>query len=301
MVPLIGTGPLVVVLSGYSPAVIEPDGGRSMNTQDIIKKIETLKGGYLTPDEQRYRLLGVALNAPVDKKADYVIITGCSPLYYFNPVRSVVAFLNHFAVDYTFLSQESCCGRPIVDSMSQEREISSEQRNGYEDFISRSLGKNIERARNLARKAIVIICPGCNVTWQGYSQDKEPAQIYYLDLVLELLARAGSPPKKGQGAEYDFFEGCHKFHQFTPDALKAMTENSRKVLTELKGLSFPEIPASFCCRSTPKELFLASKTGIIVTPSTCCYSFLTRSRSENDPEVKFLVEIVNRYQGVTGY
>lgn len=272
-----------------------------MSTQDIIRKIETLKGSYLTPDEQRYRLLKVALNTPVDKKADYVIITGCSPLYYFTPVKSVVELLNHFAVDYTFLSQEACCGRPIVDAMSQEPAIAPEQQKGGEDFICRSLGENIERAKNLARKAIVIICPGCNVTWQGYSQEKEPEQIYYLDLVLELLTRTRPPPKKEPSEKFDFFEGCHKFHRFTPDALKAMTENSRKVLAGLKGLSFPEIPVSFCCRSTPEELFSASETGTIVTPSSCCYAFLTRSRSANGPEVKFLAEIVNRYLGISGH
>ena len=89
-----------------------------------------------------------------------------------------------------------------------------------------------------------------------------------------------------------FYEGCHRWHRFVPDFQESILENSQKVMARVEGLSFNEISSDVCCRFGAPKIFASRQTNTIVTPSSCCYSFLTQARSIDSPKVKFLTEIL---------
>ncbi len=256
-----------------------------MDVVEAIKKIENL-GSSLDHYEQRERLLRVGLGANVDKKADYVIKTGCYGLFSLAPVKSFIDLMHHFGVSYTFLSKEVCCGRNIVEDMFLQGLKDEAQRQSYEGFVRQCASNNLTQAKALGAKAMVTICAGCNTMWNRYLKDEGVEVLHYLDLILKAFNGSRLP------LEVDFYEGCHRWHKFVPDFQESMIENSKKVMARVEGLVFREISSKLCCRLVPEKIFASSQTSTIVTPNGCCYGFLTRSRPADGPRVKFLAEIL---------
>jgi Fe-S oxidoreductase len=257
---------------------------------ESLRMIRT-HGGMLDRDGQREKLLKVGLKANVDKQAKYVVITGCHPIFSLAPVKSFTNCLHHFGINYTFLSSEICCGHPIIESMFRQKVQDEGKRQHYEDYTYQCLEKSYKQARDLGSRKIVTICPGCNTTWNRYYGDQDVDVMHYLDLLL--IAFSGSSLSRN----IDFYEGCHKLHNFVPDFQDSMIQNSKDVLSRIQGLTVNEISSSICCRVSPQKVFSASKTETIVTPSGCCYTQLTKSNSENGPNIKFIAEIV--YESLT--
>lgn len=236
--------------------------------------------------EQRERLLRIGLGANVDEGADYVITSGCYPLSSMIPLESFIDLLNALRASYTFLSKEVCCAHPVVEPIFRKNLKDDRQRNSYEDFARQCLIKNVTKAKEFGVKGIVTLCCGCNTMWNSYCEDQRLAVSHYLDLTLELF------PGSRLNREVDFYEGCHRLHNFTTDFQESMIDNSKKVLARVEGLKLREVSNGLCCRVSPGKIFASSCTNTIVTPSVCCYSFLTLSRPEDGPKVKFLTEIL---------
>ena len=139
-----------------------------IDPQEACEKIERL-GSYLDHDEQRERLLRSGIGTRVDQNADYVVMSGCNPLFSLTAVRSVVDLLNLFGVHYTFLSKEVCCGRPIAEGVFYQKPSDDEKRQ-YDDFIRRSLASNIRQAKELGAKGMINLCPGCHMIWNIHAK-----------------------------------------------------------------------------------------------------------------------------------
>ena len=264
-----------------------------INSAEALRKIEK-QGSFLDHYEHRERLLKIGLGAKVDKKANYVIASGCYPVSSLTPLKAVIELLNAFEASYTFLSREVCCGHPVVEVMLRERPKDEQQTRNYENFARQCLTKNIIQAKELGAEAIVTLCCGCNTMWNHYSKNQGLPILHYLDLILEIFS------KSRLNREVDFFEGCHQLHNFNPDFQESMTENSKKVLGRVEGLNFREVSNGLCCRISPEKIFASSHTNTVVTPSVCCYSFLTISRPVDGPKVIFLGEILCESLGITG-
>ncbi len=252
---------------------------------EILKRIENV-GGRLDRHEQREMLLSRGLGANVDKEAEYVIQTGCYAPFSITPVKSLIELMHYFGVSYTFLSREDCCGKSIVEGMFREGLKDDGQSPDYERYSRQSLSNKLTQAKDLGATAMVTICAGCNTMGNRYNEGRGLAILHYLDLVLKVFDGSRLP------LEVDFYEGCHKWHRFAPDFQESMIENSKKVMARVEGLIYKEIPSKICCRFGAAKIFAASQTGIIVTPSSCCFNFLTRSRATDSPKVKFLAEIL---------
>ena len=154
-----------------------------------LEKIQRL-GSYIDHYEQRERLLRSGLGASVDKRADYAVMTGCNPLFSLTAVSSFVDLLKYFGVSYTFLSKEVCCGRPIREGMFYKEQVNDSEKEEYEDFIRESLLKNVIAAKELGAKAIISICPGCDMTWNLYGKKLGIDIMYYTEFLLPLFKNA---------------------------------------------------------------------------------------------------------------
>ncbi len=256
-----------------------------------MKKIEAL-GNYLDHREQRLRLLKVGLQVNTDRPAENVILTGCHPLFSITPVKSLSEILTHFGVSFTFLSREHCCGHQPLKQHFDEQSQDQEKIRLYDDFARISESGNLLQAKELGAKAIVTICSGCNTMWNRLSTNQGVEIRYYLDLLLDVFE--GSQMER----HIDFYEGCHRQHNFVPEFQNSIPENSKRVLARIEGLTLYDLPARLCCRIAPEKVMSLSRTGTIVTPSACCYSFLTRSRTADSPKIKFLGEILSESLGI---
>ena len=170
--------------------------------------------------------------------------------------------------------------------MFRENLKDDEQSPDYERYSRHSLSSKLTQAKDLNASGIVTICPGCNVMGNRYNEDHGLAILHYLDLILKVFEGSRLP------LEVDFYEGCHRWHRFVPDFQESIPENSKKVMARMEGLVYNEIPSKICCRLGAAKIFASSQTGVIVTPSSCCYSYLTKARLADSPKVKFLTEIL---------
>ena len=263
----------------------------AMGPDDAMNKIELL-GNFLDHHEQRLRLLKVGLQVNTDQPSENVLLTGCHPLTSFTPVKSVSDVLTHYGVSFTFLSREYCCGhQPLTLYFNEDKQEPSKIRI-YDDFARKSESQNIVKAKELDARAIVTICAGCNTMWNRLSKNQGLEIRHYLDLILDVFEHAHLE------REIDFYEGCHRLHNFVPEFQRSIPENSKRILARIEGLTLHELPAKLCCRKAPEKVMSLSRTGTIVTPSACCYSFLTRSRTVDSPKIKFLGEILSESLGI---
>jgi Fe-S oxidoreductase len=116
-------------------------------------------GVYHARGEERNKNLFEDIGCPADKKAEYVLLSGCMPPLDTPSIFSALKnFLDHYGVSYTFLSKEYCCGwLPLVQPavMAKKDEDSIKQLKGVaEEFLK----ENINHAKKLRAKAIVTIC-----------------------------------------------------------------------------------------------------------------------------------------------
>jgi Fe-S oxidoreductase len=249
------------------------------------EKIRRLRS-FVDHHEQRERLLRSGLRAKVDARAEYAVMTGCNPLFSLTAVKSFLDLLQHFGVSYTFLSKEVCCGRPIREGMFYQAPPDAGEKRTYDDFIRGSLLENVTRARELGARAIVNICPGCDMTWNLYGASLGIDIVYYTEFLLSRYQK-GILEKA-----IDFYEGCHRVHKLSPDSLGRGIVSAKELLSRIEGLKFNEISSEMCCRTVPQEIFAQCTTDTLVTPSQCCYSLLATARPEKGPEVKFLGEVL---------
>jgi hypothetical protein len=90
-----------------------------MNPQELTAKISH-DGTIFMTAEQSSLLLKSGMGFPVDEEAEWAVITGCYNLLLSAPVFSFSRLLQHFGVSCSFLSNEDCCGHPLVTDAQKE-------------------------------------------------------------------------------------------------------------------------------------------------------------------------------------
>ena len=176
-------------------------------------------------------------NLPYDQPAENVVVSGCQILpgmpHLLDPLARI---FNKKGLSYTFLSKEYCCGnylyRPAIkekddDAMTECRELSRE-------FVD----KNIEQARELGAKRIIIFCSPCYPIYK-YAFPEEDI-IFYPEAINELIDPISFDDK------IDYYAGCYRLHKkFSPVPMDLKSTN--EVLDKMEGLEVNRISAPKCC------------------------------------------------------
>ncbi len=176
-------------------------------------------------------------NLPYDQSAENVVVSGCQILpgmpHLLDPLARI---FNKKGLSYTFLSKEYCCGnylyRPAIkekddEAMTECRELSRE-------FV----GKNIEQARELGAKRIIIFCSPCYPIYK-YAFPEEDI-IFYPEAINELIDPVSLDEK------IDYYAGCYRLHnKFSPVPMDLKSTN--EVLDKMEGLEVNRISAPKCC------------------------------------------------------
>lgn len=261
---------------------------RQMAPAERVELIER-QGSSLPVTDLRRKILGAFFGCPLDSQAEYTVVTGCHNAFNITHVKRLTDVLKHLGVSFTFLSREMCCGHSFLEILPKG--TPENERQEYEALARRYEGTNIEAAKQLGSKALITACAGCYVQYHDLGMD-DGIKIYYyaqfLDSILDSL-------KITQGI--DFYEGCHKMHRVKN--FRMDVETPKRILSRLEGLEYTEIPA-YCCREAKgaRKVLDASNTGTIVTPTPCCFSFLSRERKEGDPIVLCLTDFLASGLGV---
>ncbi|MBW2104152.1 MAG: (Fe-S)-binding protein, partial [Deltaproteobacteria bacterium] len=145
---------------------------------------------------------------PYDREAENVVVTGCQILPLLpHIIASLARVLDRGGVSYTFLSEETCCGnylyRPAIKARNDE--AMEECRSLSREFV----GQNVERARRLGAKRLVIFCSPCYPIYKHAFPDEEI--VFYPRAIREAMGRARLESR------VDYYAGCYRLHRkFSP-------------------------------------------------------------------------------------
>lgn len=250
------------------------------------KTVETV-GTSLTAMDMRKRILTIAMGLKVDEPAKYAMISGCNSPTGFVHLRHLAELLKLVGVDYTFLSEEVCCGNSYLEHLDP-RSMGAEM-DEYIELSRSSQARNITRAKELGAEAIVTACPGCNTRYNSMHVDGDPPVLYYT----QLLERQLSGLKLD--GQIDFYEGCHRHHRAAN--FKIDVDMSLRLAKGIGGLEVGVL-TNFCCKNTPDKIFAEARSDTIVTPTSCCFMFLSRARKSDSKKVKPLTQLLCEAAGI---
>jgi cysteine-rich protein len=260
-----------------------------MSNQEPRNKVRQIQANdcSIGPMEMRYRLLKGVMGARLDQPAEYAIITGCRSTTGFTHLIHLIKLLNHYKVDYTFLSEETCCGNSFLDYLDSETcEAELEE---FQAQARAFQSENLDRIKALGIRKIVTACPGCNTRYNQFQSDGEFEVLYYT----QLLARYAGDLRLD--CQVNFYEGCHKSHR-TP-GFKIDTTVSKSLIGNMQELDVTDIP-NYCCRNFADKIFEKAAGRTIVTPTSCCLWFLTLKKTPDSPEVVPLTQMMCKALGI---
>ena len=254
----------------------------SNEMQDTVHRIEE-QGCSVEVGAMRLRLIKHVMHAPVDKKADYVLMTGCHHVFRVFPLRAVLDLLEICGLNYTLLSREYCCTHSLHEHDDMP---TAEQMKLMQQYTPDFLGRNLEKARELGAKTIITYCANCCIHYKVFSPDSGLPIVYWTDVVSRHMKE-----KLGDlGVHFDFYEGCHREQNaLLPGVIDPA--QSKYLLNLLGGISYEEIPP-FCCKRQPEKIFAAMKTKTLVIPTPCCFGRLSNLGPPEGVRIRLLAELL---------
>jgi Fe-S oxidoreductase len=226
---------------------------------------------------------------PYDLNAESVIITGCQILGAIPQVlRKFIQILDRSNFSYTFLSKEYCCGntlyRPAIKA--KDEEAITECRSLSKEFI----GLNIERAKELGSRRIIIFCSPCYPIYKHAFPGENI--VFYPHAINETITAVECNQK------IDYYAGCYKLHKrFAPVPMDLKSTDS--VFKKIQGLSINQISAPDCCYKPDglNHMINNVKTDYMVHICTGCYfQALLNMPKERHVNIMMLPEFIDMLQ-----
>jgi len=256
------------------------------NLMEKVKRIEATDCS-VGPQEIRQRILKTVMYANLDRPAEYVIITGCKGIMSFVALYHLIKLLNYYSVDYTFLSEETCCGSSFLDEIDPHD--NGEEATIFQDYARSFENRNLERMKQLGARKLVTACPGCNTRYNQFLAHGDVEVLYYTQLLAKYVVDIHLD------AKVNYYEGCHKTHRIP--GFKIDTATSRALVHGVEALDVTDIP-NYCCRDVADKIFEKANTDTIVTPTSCCWSSLIRQAKPDSPRVVPLTQFMCQNLGI---
>jgi Fe-S oxidoreductase len=254
------------------------------------KRVDHIRtwGVHHNTGAQRAKVLFEDLGLARDRKAEYVILSGCHPPENLpQAFRALKGLFDHFRISYTFLSKEYCCGwmplgQPAV--MAKDEAAIARAKELAQEFIQ----ENFKQAEALGARSIVLFCAACEPTYTNF---KETVSLEFISYS-ELLGRFFTGGKLE--GEIDYYAGCYRFRRrITQEPIDVGA--ARRLLGKIEGLKVHDADNSLCCFVRPHldSLVHSFNTKEIVTICTGCYNLLRGAmRDRGEYRLKMLPEVV---------
>jgi Fe-S oxidoreductase len=261
---------------------------RQLSPKERVELIER-QGSSLPVADLRRKILGSFFSCPMDKPAQYTLISGCHNAFNITHLKRFTDILKYYHVSFTFLAREMCCGHSFLEKLGKG--TGDSERREYETLARKYEGSNIDVAKKLGSQALIVACAGCYVQYHDLGMGDDFKIYYYAQFLDTILDGLNSVRK------IDFYEGCHKMHRV--ENFRMDVETPKRIMSKISGLQYDEIP-NYCCRASKgaAKVLNASTSGTIVTPTTCCFSFLNQGRQEGDAEVICLTDFIATSLGI---
>jgi Cysteine-rich domain len=230
---------------------------------------------------------------PYDRRAQNVVISGCQILSFLpHVVSSLARIYDRKGFSYTFLSKEYCCGsnlyRPAIKARDEEAMAAC--RDLSKEFVAR----NLEAAKGLGAKRLVIFCSPCYPIFKHAFPQEDI--VFYPVTLAEVMGRISFEE------DIDYYAGCYRLHRkFSPVPMDL--KSTEAVFTKLEGVKINRIPAPECCYKPEGTAHMIGsiKTRMMVHICTGCYGQASGSLSrDSGTEVMMLPEVVERAMGRQG-
>jgi len=256
-----------------------------MINQKLVDNIRK-HGIYTDSPEGKLRVLA-DIGFRKGEKAEYALISSCSPQGMPHVFRAFKELLDHFQIDYTLLPREYCCGwmaigQPAVISKNEE-DITRAKALAREFVL-----ENFRQAEALGAKSIVLFCAACEPAYTSNASETNLKIISYSELFDRYF-------KGGRlDAEIDYYAGCYRFRRrLTTEPVDL--EPAMYLLNKIEGLKVNYLDNKLCCYIPPhtEQLLASVKNKTVVNICSGCYHNLrVKLQEKGDYQVKMLPEIL---------
>lgn len=204
-------------------------------------------------------------------RAEYALIASCFlPALAPAGMRAFRLLLDHFAVDYTLLPQEYCCGHLLVRQGARDQTGADLER--ADGFARELLEKNLTQARQCGARKIIVFCAGCDLVYARF-RGSAPEEILWYPTLLARIFRGGRLE-----LEADYYPGCHRHYRKLNRCLPDL-DSVTALLDRIEGLRLRHLDSRLCC-TRPDQL--AALTGsirnrVVMTPCGGCAPALAQA------------------------
>jgi hypothetical protein len=255
---------------------------------EMVERIRTT-GNAIADVPDRIEIME-SLHLPYDRQAENVVIMGCQNLKMMpETIKKFARILERGGTDYTFLSQEYCCGnylyRPAIKA--KDEAAMAECQSFSKEFV----GLNIAQAKKLGARRLILFCSPCYPIYKFAFPEEDI--VFYPQAISEVIGHLKWP------GEIDYYAGCYKLHRnFANVPMDLKSTNA--VFDKIDGLSLNRISAPACCFKPEGLAHMIDhiKTDCMVHICTGCY-FQALGSVPKDKKVRILMlpEFIDMVQG----
>ncbi|MHA1797821.1 MAG: (Fe-S)-binding protein [Candidatus Helarchaeota archaeon] len=275
-----------VVELGLAPEPIRELGLRVLNTNNTLNE----------PHEKRFSALEDLI--PKKEKAEIVYFIGCFSSYReIEIARATLEILKKGNFDFCVLTDEYCCGSPLLNT-------------GNVEVAEKVIKHNIENVKKTGCKQLVASCAACYGTWKeiypNYSEEDFSFSVkHVVEFLLENIDKfkLNSLPKKVTyhdpchlGRKLGFYDPPRELLKKIPNLeLVEMSLNKENTTCCGAGGGFRiyNSEKSFMIGSERLEHALFTKADILSSACPLCKNQFKEVNKEDGLDVKDIIEIFN--------
>ncbi|MBD3228224.1 MAG: hypothetical protein GF329_08540 [Candidatus Lokiarchaeota archaeon] len=195
------------------------------------------KNPYNEPNENRLDWIPNNEKTYIDKKSKLGYFVGCTSSYRSKEIsKAFYSILDKSGVDFTILSDEYCCGSPLI-------------RTGHPEIAEECAKHTIDKMSELGIEEIVFTCAGCLRTFEmDHKKIRNKIKtLSYLKLLERLIDKEIIRFRKNDPIKVTYHDPCHT----TKGVSNPDFKTPRNILRKIPGIELIEMKSnkkgSICC------------------------------------------------------
>jgi Fe-S oxidoreductase len=280
---------------------IEKKGEAMLDQNEIANIRQTAIATGAADLKKRDRILREEIGFRVADEAEYVLLASCvDPFIVPTAMKAFGGLLEYFAIDYTLLNREYCCGNRTFQQALRAKKKDDEHE--ADRLAQEFQAHNLQQVREVGATKIIAFCPGCDMTYKrfqvaqspgrlpGTTGQEAPIEILWYPTLLARFFNGGKLELQA-----DYFSGCHMLYRRLSPSTPVDLESPLKVLNQIEGLELNQWDHSLCCAvPEEKEALVASiRTRTVITPCATCATRLQETlKDRGDYRILMLPEVV---------
>ncbi|MFX1394231.1 MAG: (Fe-S)-binding protein [Promethearchaeota archaeon] len=220
------------IFEEFKSKIVEDGFGPLPEHKKFAESIEENNNPYQEPHNKRVQWLKD--KSILDKKADIAFFVGCTAAYRINEtIKAVINILEKKKINFTVLSNEWCCGSPLL-------------RTGQRKLAIKLMKHNVKELENLGIDKVIFSCAGC---YRAFKEDYPKFDIKYSFKPLHVVEYLGELIERLKFKNLDevitYHDPCHLGRHL------GIYDAPRRILKSIPGVNLVEMERnkeySWCC------------------------------------------------------